>query len=54
MEGSGIADATWDKEKGYIVIRGICDYCNMDKGDIWQKYAAIVAASFTRIVLEQL
>ncbi|MBI4630148.1 MAG: hypothetical protein HY740_00220, partial [Chloroflexi bacterium] len=26
MEGSGIADATWNHEIGYMVVRGICDY----------------------------
>jgi len=40
MEGSGIADATWDHEKGYLVVRGICDYCDSHKNDDWQEYAA--------------
>ncbi|MGB0385659.1 MAG: AAA-like domain-containing protein, partial [Ardenticatenaceae bacterium] len=26
MEGSGIADATWNDSVGYLVVRGICDY----------------------------
>ena len=43
MEGSGIADATWDYEIGYLVVRGICDYCDSNKGDNWQAYAAAVA-----------
>jgi nucleoside phosphorylase len=42
MEASGIADATWNQATGYLVIRGICDYCDKRKGDAWQKYAAIV------------
>ncbi|HEX3740796.1 MAG TPA: reverse transcriptase domain-containing protein [Terriglobales bacterium] len=54
MEGSGIADATWNLEVDYIVIRGICDYCDANKGDLWQEYAAIVAAAYTRILLESL
>ena len=52
MEGSGIADATWNNEVGYLVIRGICDYCDGHKNDDWQDYAAIVAAAYTRALLE--
>lgn len=33
MEASGIADATWEMGTGYIVIRGICDYCDDYKND---------------------
>jgi nucleoside phosphorylase len=54
MEGSGIADATWHLDRGYLVIRGTCDYCNPDKGDVWHKYAAIIAAAYTRAVIEML
>ena len=54
MEGAGIADATWSQEKGYLVVRGTCDYCNSDKGDIWHKYAALAAAAYTRAVIEVL
>ncbi len=52
MEGSGIADATWNHETGYLVVRGICDYCDTNKGDLWQEYAAIVAAAYVRSLLE--
>lgn len=52
MEGSGVADATWSAQIGYLVIRGTCDYCNKDKNDVWQKYAALVAAAFTKAVIE--
>ncbi|MBE7551044.1 MAG: 5'-methylthioadenosine/S-adenosylhomocysteine nucleosidase [Anaerolineales bacterium] len=54
MEGSGIADATWNHERGYLVVRGICDYCDANKGDDWQNYAAIVAAAYTRALLESI
>ena len=47
MEGAGIADATWHADSGYLVVRGVCDYCDMSKGDAWQKYAAAVAAGYT-------
>lgn len=52
MEGAGIADAAWDAElAGYFVIRGICDYCDENKGDVWQPAAALAAAAFTRAIL---
>ena len=54
MEGSGIADATWSIGKGYLVIRGICDYCDQHKNDVWQEYAATVAAGYTRALLESI
>ena len=52
MEGSGIADATWNHEVWYLVVRGICDYCDSTKNDQWQDYAAVVAAAYTRALLE--
>jgi nucleoside phosphorylase len=54
MEGSGIADATWDLEIGYLVLRGICDYCDGNKNDGWQVYAAVAAAAYTRALLESI
>lgn len=54
MEASGIADATWNSSIGYLVIRGICDYCDTYKDDKWQEYAALVAAAYTRTLIETL
>jgi nucleoside phosphorylase len=56
MEGSGIADATWEYEKaGYLIVRGICDYCDdRNKGsqtDVWKPYAAMAAAAYVRALL---
>jgi nucleoside phosphorylase len=51
MEGAGIADAAWAGEVGYLVVRGICDYCDQNKGYLWQEYAAIAAAAYARAVL---
>lgn len=48
MEGSGVADAAWQLSRGFLVVRGICDYCDTHKNDIWQEYAAAVAAAYTR------
>jgi nucleoside phosphorylase len=52
MEGSGIADATWTHDVGYLVVRAICDYCDMKKNDVWQRYAAVGAAAYIRALLE--
>lgn len=52
MEGSGIADAAWNYEVGYLIVRGICDYCDSKKGDEWQAYAAAVAAGYVGALLE--
>lgn len=54
MEASGIADAIWNQSVGYIVVRGICDYCDMHKNDLWQEYAALVAAAYTRSLIEKI
>src|SRR4051794_12125756 len=48
MEGSGIADATWEfGTVGYLDIRGICDYCDHRtkpfQTDNWKRYASKVA-----------
>lgn len=54
MESSGIADATWSHGVGYLTVRGICDYCDSEKGDVWQKYAAVVAAAYTMALFENM
>jgi nucleoside phosphorylase len=48
MEGSGVRDAVRIENNGYLVIRGICDYCDKAKNDEWHNYAAAVAAAYTR------
>ncbi|KAJ5609693.1 hypothetical protein N7528_010260 [Penicillium herquei] len=34
-----------------LVIRGICDYCDSHKNKQWQKYAALVAALYSKLLL---
>ncbi|KAJ4138031.1 hypothetical protein NW768_001846 [Fusarium equiseti] len=46
MEAAGIVDAV-----SCLVIRGICDYCDGQKTDDWQEYAAATAASFAKLFL---
>ena len=38
----------------YLVVRGIVDYCNLDKKDEWHNYAAICAACYTKSIIERL
>jgi len=58
MEGSGIADALWESGKGYLVVRGICDYCDnrtkSDQTDTWKPYAAMAAAAYVRALVEMM
>jgi nucleoside phosphorylase len=54
MEAAGIVDATWTHGIGYLVVRGICDYADVNKNDIWQKYSAVSAASYVRALLESM
>lgn len=54
MEGSGIADGTWIHGAQYMLLRGICDYCDEHKSDLWQPYAAVAAAAYARALLELL
>jgi nucleoside phosphorylase/tetratricopeptide (TPR) repeat protein len=55
MESSGIADASWVSGKcGYLTVRGICDYCDPEKGDVWQGYAAVSSAAYVRALIESI
>jgi nucleoside phosphorylase len=54
MEGSGVQTAAWAQGKDIMVVRGICDYCDIHKNDLWQKYAALVAAAYARSLIEVL
>jgi len=46
MEAAGLMDYF-----KYIVIRGICDFADLQKNDLWQKYAAVTAAAFAKELL---
>ncbi len=52
METAGAAHAAYTGNVGYFVVRGTCDYCNLYKNDVWHFYAALVAAAYTRALLE--
>jgi nucleoside phosphorylase len=54
MEGAGVAEVCALKNLQYLVIRGTVDYCNDKKSDRWRRYAALIAAAYSRSVLEEL
>jgi nucleoside phosphorylase len=47
MEGAGI----WDNLP-CIIIKGVCDYADSHKNNMWQEYAAATAASCTKAFLK--
>lgn len=46
MEAAGV-----DVNRQCLVIRGISDYADSHKNDLWKSYAAGMAAAFTRELL---
>jgi len=55
MEASGVAEAVWQTElPGYLIVRGTCDYCDARKNDIWQRYAAVIAAAYCYELIQNL
>ena len=46
MEAAGLMN-----EFPCIIVRGICDYADSHKNDVWQKYAAVTAAAFAKALL---
>ncbi|KAK5997703.1 Conidiophore development regulator abaB [Cladobotryum mycophilum] len=46
MEAAGVINTL-----SCLVIRGICDYCDGQKNDTWQEYAAATAAAYAKLLL---
>lgn len=53
MEGYGVTAAAWKQDQPVrcLVIRAISDRADAQKNDVWQPYAAVVAAEFTKYFL---
>lgn len=47
MEAAGVINSL-----SCLVVRGICDYCDSHKLKGWQSYAALVAAAYTKTLLQ--
>lgn len=43
-----------NRKDSFVFVRGIADYLDGSKNAEWQPYAALVAAAFTKAVIEQL
>ncbi|MFI7615326.1 hypothetical protein ACIBP6_29265 [Nonomuraea terrae] len=54
MEGAGTAQSAALSETGCLVIRGVSDYGDAAKSDLWQPAAALAAAAYLRALLERL
>src|SRR5262249_34828083 len=52
LAGTGLQTAALARGKDRRSVRGICDYCDIWKSDTWQNYAALVAASYARALIE--
>jgi nucleoside phosphorylase len=51
MEAGGMQNAAWAAGRSLMVVRGICDYCDAKKSDLWQMYACAAAAGFTKMLV---
>ncbi|KAK6502518.1 hypothetical protein TWF506_003099 [Arthrobotrys conoides] len=49
MEAAGVMNAG-----DCLVIRGICDYSDSEKNDVWQEYAAATAAAYAKLLLSKM
>jgi nucleoside phosphorylase len=51
MEGAGIGRASHLNGLEWLVVRGVSDLAEADRDDSWHRYAALVAAAYTRALL---
>jgi nucleoside phosphorylase len=51
MEASGVAAAAALHELHWYVVRGICDFADDGKDDLWHPFAALTAATYVRLLL---
>ncbi|KAL4950439.1 hypothetical protein BDW69DRAFT_187374 [Aspergillus filifer] len=49
MEAAGLMN-----QLPFLVIRGICDYCDSHKSKQWQGYASMTAAAYAKILLSRI
>ncbi|HET8657952.1 MAG TPA: hypothetical protein VFM55_03030 [Micromonosporaceae bacterium] len=53
MEASGVAVGAYLRGIGWFVIRGVADYCDASKNEVWHPYAALAAAAYVRALLAE-
>ncbi|KAL5003223.1 hypothetical protein BDV10DRAFT_155931, partial [Aspergillus recurvatus] len=49
MEAAGLMN-----QLPFVVIRGICDYCDSHKSKHWQGYASMTAAAYAKVLLSRI
>lgn len=54
MEAAGIKDASRTSNTGYLVVRGICDFCDDEKDDVAHVYAAVTASAYVAGLLSSM
>lgn len=54
MESSGTSESTWQMHTDYFTVRGIADYADLAKGDLWHAYASAAAAAYLRAIIESI
>lgn len=52
MESAGVGEAAFEREVDFFAVRSASDYCNETKNIRWHPYCALVAAAFTRALVE--
>ncbi|MCO8271726.1 hypothetical protein M1L60_14105 [Actinoplanes sp. TRM 88003] len=53
METAGVAAGVANRGVNWFVVRGIVDYCDEFKNDLWHQYGSLVAAGGVRALLAQ-
>ncbi|GIJ48485.1 hypothetical protein Val02_53710 [Virgisporangium aliadipatigenens] len=51
MEAAGVAASAASHGIGWFTVRGIVDYCDRAKNDVWHPYASLTAAAYVRAML---
>jgi nucleoside phosphorylase len=51
MEATGVGKASFADGREWFIVRGISDYGDRRTGGVWRKYAALVAAAYTKALL---
>ncbi len=54
MEGLGVATAAHRNGTGFLLVKGVSDFADNGKNDLWRDYAAHAAARFVGAVLRRL
>lgn len=53
MEGAGVASSAWVSEREYFAVRGVVDYADGTKNNVWHNYGAAAAAAVLRTILDR-